>query len=181
MFRFSLLTDGVMLFRTFLRREFAEENLDFVLKVNQYRDCSPRKKPRMAWKIYKVQQLSKIILNLSPLKAQFPFYFQTYIAIGAPHEVNLDMLSRQSTDLAMITPHLSTFDAAQKRIINLLENGAYKRFLEWNIYKELVKEMEEEEEAQKGNCEETALQETHKHDKIMLIRKICLGVQKKHK
>ena len=109
-----VFSDGTALFRAFLQKEYAEENLDFVLKVNRYRECSPRKRQRMAWKLYK-----------------------TYIAIGAPHELNLDMLSRKVTDLAMITPHVSTFDSAQKRVHNLLENDAYNRFLKWNIYLQL--------------------------------------------
>lgn len=63
--------------------------------------------------------------------------YKTYIAIGAPHELNLDILSRKVTDLAMITPHVSTFDSAQKRVHHLLENDAYKRFLKWDIYLQL--------------------------------------------
>ena len=107
--------DGIALFRAFLQKEYAEENLDFVLKVTAYKECSPRKRQKMAWKLYK-----------------------TYIAIGAPHELNLDILSRRVTDLAMITPHVSTFDSAQKRVFNLLENDAYRRFLQWDIYQQLA-------------------------------------------
>ncbi len=43
--------------------------------MRQYRDCdSPQKRQKMAWKMYK-----------------------TYVAIGAPHELNLDILSRKVT------------------------------------------------------------------------------------
>ena len=118
--------DGTALFRAFLQREFAEENLDFILKVRQYRDCeSPQKRQKLAWKMYKM-----------------------YIAIGAPHELNLDILSRKVTDLAIITPHISTFDSAHKRIFNLLENDAYRRFLEWDVYKQLVDELRHQQEQQ---------------------------------
>ena len=120
--RYVNLPDGTALFRAFLQKEYAEENLDFVLKVTQYRECSPRKRPKLAWKLYK-----------------------TYIAIGSPHELNLDILSRKVTDLAMITPHVSTFDSAQKRVINLLENDAYRRFLRWDIYLELIADHDKEE------------------------------------
>jgi len=47
-------------------------------------------------------------------------------------------MSRKVTTLAMITPHLSTFDTARGRIMNLLSNDAYIRFLEWEIYRELA-------------------------------------------
>ena len=122
---------GTALFRAFLQREYAEENLDFVLKVERYREANSKKREREAWKLYR-----------------------TYIAIGAPHELNLDILSRkvrignstkvpltrifQVTDLAMITPHVSTFDTAQRRVVNLLQNDAYPRFLRWNVYLRLA-------------------------------------------
>ena len=32
----------------------------------------------------------------------------------------------QVTELAMITPHVSTFDTAQRRIVSLLQNDAYR-------------------------------------------------------
>ena len=63
---------GAALFRAFLQKEYAEENLDFVLRVEKYRECTPKKREKEAWKIYR-----------------------TYIAIGAPHELNLDILSRK--------------------------------------------------------------------------------------
>ena len=86
-----------------------------MLKVQKYRELDSKKRVKMAWKLYR-----------------------NYIAIGAPHELNLDILSRKVTDLSMITPHLSTFDTSQKRIYNLLENDAYQRFLRWHIYLQLV-------------------------------------------
>lgn len=58
--------------------------------------------------------------------------------MGAKHELNLDSMSRKVTTLAMITPHLTTFDTAKARIMNLLSNDAYMRFLNWNIYKDLA-------------------------------------------
>ena len=64
--------------------------------------------------------------------------YRDYIAVGAKHELNLDSMSRKVTTLAMITPHLSTFDTARGRIMNLLSNDAYIRFLEWEIYRELA-------------------------------------------
>ena len=66
---------GTALFRAFLQREYAEENLDFVIKVERYREISAKKREREAWKMYR-----------------------TYIAIGAPHELNLDILSRKVND-----------------------------------------------------------------------------------
>ncbi|XP_040574033.2 regulator of G-protein signaling 8 [Lepeophtheirus salmonis] len=108
---------GAALFRAFLQQEYAEENLDFIVKVDEYRntESSPKGRQRLAWRLY-----------------------SNYIAIGSPNEINLDVLSRRVTDLAMITPHLSTFDAAQRRIFSLLQNDAYKRFLRWEVYTNLL-------------------------------------------
>ena len=108
--------DGTALFRAFLQREHAEENLDFILKVDKYKNMDNlARRQRMAWDLYR-----------------------DYIAVGAKHELNLDSMSRKVTTLAMITPHLSTFDTARGRIMNLLSNDAYIRFLEWEIYRELA-------------------------------------------
>ena len=53
-----------------------------------------QKRQRMAWDLYR-----------------------DYIAVGAKHELNLDSMSRKVTTLAMITPHLTTFDTARARIM----------------------------------------------------------------
>ena len=63
---------GTALFRAFLQREYAEENLDFILQVERYWEATPKKRGKEAWRIYR-----------------------TYICIGSPHELNLDMLSRK--------------------------------------------------------------------------------------
>ena len=42
----------------------------------------------------------------------------------------------------MITPHLTTFDTAKARIMNLLSNDAYMRFLNWNIYQDLANQQQ---------------------------------------
>ena len=99
-----------------MQSKYADENLDFILKVDKYKNIDNlARRQRMAWDLYR-----------------------DYIAVGAKHELNLDSMSRKVTTLAMITPHLSTFDTARGRIMNLLSNDAYIRFLEWEIYRELA-------------------------------------------
>lgn len=68
--------------------------------------------------------------------------YRDYIAVGAKHELNLDSMSRKVTTLGMITPHLTTFDTARARIMNLLSNDAYMRFQSWEIYRELASKQE---------------------------------------
>lgn len=38
----------------------------------------------------------------------------------------------------MITPHVGTFDTAQRRVLNLLQNDAFPRFLRWSVYQRLA-------------------------------------------
>lgn len=87
-----------------------------MLKVEEYKKIETlEKKKRFAWKLY-----------------------CHYIVVGAPKELNLDLMSRKVCELGMITPHLSTFDVAQKKIFNILESDAYRRFLQWKIYRQLA-------------------------------------------
>jgi len=111
-----------------------------------------QRRQRLAWKLYR-----------------------DYVAIGAPHELNLDILSRRVTDLAILTPHYATFDASYKRIFNVLEMDAYarydvalytfnpllRRFLQWEVYKNLSAEGRQEEDAnqnQKNGNDSTSSQ-----------------------
>ena len=75
---------------------------------------------------------------------KYALFFLRCFAIGAP----LSKYSVRNQDLAIITPHISTFDSAHKRILNLLENDAYRRFLEWDVYKQLESESQQEQQQQ---------------------------------
>jgi hypothetical protein len=68
--------------------------------------------------------------------------YRDYIAVGSKNELNLDSMSRRVTTLGMITPHLTTFDTARARVLNLISNDAYMRFLNWEIYRELSRPKE---------------------------------------
>ena len=74
--------DGTALFRAFLQREHAEENLDFILKVDKYKNMDNlARRQRMAWDLYR-----------------------DYITVGAKHELNLDSMSRKSKLILCLTP-----------------------------------------------------------------------------
>lgn len=60
------------------------------------------------------------------------------MAIGSPREVNLDIEIRAHTAQNILNPSFDTFDRAQKRIQALMEKDSYPRFLESDLYKNLL-------------------------------------------
>ncbi|UJR36632.1 hypothetical protein I4U23_029351 [Adineta vaga] len=107
---------GQALFRAFLRTEFSEENLEFWLACDDFRNCKEPKRSGKAKKIY-----------------------MDFIAIGAPKQVNLDTETRMSTIANIDNPPLETFDRAQRRIQGLMEKDSYQRFLKSELYINLLR------------------------------------------
>lgn len=107
---------GQALFRAFLRTEFSEENLEFWLACDEFRNCKEPKRSAKAKKIY-----------------------MDFIATGAPKQVNLDTETRMSTNATIDNPPLETFDRAQRRIQGLMEKDSYQRFLKSELYVNLLR------------------------------------------
>jgi hypothetical protein len=61
------------------------------------------------------------------------------VAVGAPREVNLEIEIRNQTAQNILNPTHDCFDRAQKRIQALMEKDSYPRFLESDLYKNLIK------------------------------------------
>jgi len=61
------------------------------------------------------------------------------VAVGAPREVNLEIEIRTQTAQNILNPTHDCFDRAQKRIQALMEKDSYPRFLESDLYKNLIK------------------------------------------
>lgn len=93
-------------FRSFLRTEFSEENLDFWLACEEYR-VSP----------------------INTQKAQACGIYNQFINPDAPQEVNLDAETREGLLTVMDAPCADTFNTAQQRIFNLMAKDSFPRFL----------------------------------------------------
>ncbi|XP_041868262.1 regulator of G-protein signaling 1 [Melanotaenia boesemani] len=109
---------GVSVFGAFLRSEFSEENLEFYLACEQYKQSSNN---------FSLQRRAKNICT-------------TYILPGAPREVNLDSKIRDLTIQMLQAPSRNSLLHAQKRIYSLLDTDCYPRFLQSSIYLSLLQE-----------------------------------------
>jgi hypothetical protein len=111
----QLLADeyGRLLFGEFLRGEFSEENLEFWLACERYRNSA----------------------STDCLPALAENIFTDFVAAQAPREINLDSGTRQQTAVNVLSPDRTTFQSAQKRIQALMERDSYRRFLESDIYR----------------------------------------------
>ncbi|XP_063794157.1 regulator of G-protein signaling 3-like [Pseudophryne corroboree] len=107
---------GRAVFRVFLQSEFSDENLDFWLACEDYRDTHP-----------------SFILHSRARKI-----YQHYIAFQSPKEVNLDASTRELTEHNLLLPTRTTFDEAQRRIYGLMERDSYPRFLRSDLYQSML-------------------------------------------
>ncbi|KAK2167899.1 hypothetical protein LSH36_22g01019 [Paralvinella palmiformis] len=115
----ALLKDkvGMELFKDFLRTEFSEENVEFWIACEEYKNVKSNK-----------------------LNARAEEIFSDYVAVQAPREINLDSKTRMATRDLMEKPDRQTFELAQKRIQALMDKDSYPRFLRSDVYQKLLSE-----------------------------------------
>ncbi|KAL4660122.1 regulator of G-protein signaling 5-like [Arapaima gigas] len=98
---------GLASFRSFLRSEFSEENIEFWVACEDFKKTkSPVKMAAKAKKIY-----------------------EEFIQTEAPREVNIDHFTKDVTLKNLVGLSPATFDLAQKRIFALMEKDSFGRFL----------------------------------------------------
>uniref|UniRef100_A0A5F9C558 Regulator of G-protein signaling 5 n=1 Tax=Oryctolagus cuniculus TaxID=9986 RepID=A0A5F9C558_RABIT len=108
---------GLASFKSFLKSEFSEENLEFWIACEEYKKIkSPAKMAEKAKQIY-----------------------EEFIQTEAPKEVNIDHFTKDITMKNLVEPSLSSFDVAQKRIHALMEKDSLPRFVRSEFYLELIK------------------------------------------
>ncbi|XP_061239777.1 regulator of G-protein signaling 21 [Bos javanicus] len=111
---------GLDAFRTFLKSEFSEENVEFWLA------CEDFKKTESAEKIASKARM----------------IYSEFIEADAPKEINIDFSTRDLISKNIAEPTLKCFDEAQKLIYSLMANDSFPRFLKSEIYKKLVNSKE---------------------------------------
>ncbi|XP_048474020.1 regulator of G-protein signaling 8-like [Rhincodon typus] len=115
----KLLADkrGVAAFRAFLRSEFSEENIDFWLACEDYKNTKTSSKL-----VFKAQKI-----------------YDEFVKVQAPKEVNLDSLTRKIVTRNLANPNNSCFQVAQERTYTLMEKDSFPRFLKSNLSFNLLK------------------------------------------
>ncbi|XP_067893828.1 regulator of G-protein signaling 21-like [Heterodontus francisci] len=107
---------GLIAFKTFLKSEYNDENIEFWLACEDYKKIkSPTKQASKAKKI-----------------------FSDFIETMSPKEINLDYYTKDTITKNLQHPTYSCFEAAQKKIYGLMENNCYIRFLQSNIYQNIL-------------------------------------------
>uniref|UniRef100_A0A2I4C7A7 Regulator of G-protein signaling 4 n=1 Tax=Austrofundulus limnaeus TaxID=52670 RepID=A0A2I4C7A7_AUSLI len=107
---------GRTVFTTFLKSEFSQENVDFWIACEDYKNTPPSKAATKAKQIY-----------------------QQFVEADAPNEVNLDAVTREKTRQEVEDGSPSCFDEAQKMIYKLMEKDSYRRFLKSKLIQDLCR------------------------------------------
>ncbi|XP_020489407.2 regulator of G-protein signaling 4 [Labrus bergylta] len=123
---------GRSVFTSFLRSEFSQENMDFWVACEGYKNTDPSKFTTRAKQIY-----------------------QQFVKADAPNEVNLDAATRDLTKQKLENACPSCFVEAQKMIYTLMEKDSYRRFLNSQLMRDLcqTRKAATEEKKEKKNCD----------------------------
>lgn len=108
--------DGLEAFTRFLKNEFSEENIEFWIACEDFK---------------KIKDPQQIALTAKAI-------FEKFIQNDAPQEVNLDFHTKEGISQSIVQPTLHSFDAAQSRVYQLMEQDSYTRFLKSDIYLSLL-------------------------------------------
>ncbi|NP_001085790.1 regulator of G-protein signaling 18 L homeolog [Xenopus laevis] len=108
--------DGIEAFKKFLKMEFSDENLEFWLECEEYKQIKTNK-----------------LMNDKAKSLH-----EKYIQMDSPREVNLDFTTKEITKKSIEHPAQTSFDLAQTKIYTLMEKDSYPRFLKSNIYSDML-------------------------------------------
>ncbi|XP_019714848.1 regulator of G-protein signaling 8-like, partial [Hippocampus comes] len=108
---------GLAVFRHFLRSEYSEENLDFWLAVEKFKQTCP---------------LSKMADRANKI-------YEEFISCSASRQINVDSNIRELTQRSLrLGAETTSFQLAQDQIFSLMEADSYPRFLRSRLYAQLA-------------------------------------------
>lgn len=110
---------GLATFRTFLKSEFSDENIEFWLTCEDYKKIKSS---------FKMSSRAKKI-------------YEQFIKAESPKEINIDYHTREQIKRIVKTPTINCFDDAQKIVFGLMERDSYPRFLRSDIYRGLLESL----------------------------------------
>uniref|UniRef100_A0A3Q3X0P8 Regulator of G-protein signaling 8 n=1 Tax=Mola mola TaxID=94237 RepID=A0A3Q3X0P8_MOLML len=107
---------GLAAFRTFLKTEFSDENIEFWMACEEYK---------------KIKSSTKLVSKANKI-------YKEFIDIQAPREVNIDHRTREKTKQSLEDPSPTSFNEVQAKIYSLMERDSYPRFLRSKMYQDMV-------------------------------------------
>ncbi|XP_026053857.1 regulator of G-protein signaling 13 isoform X2 [Carassius auratus] len=110
---------GLATFRTFLKSEFSDENIEFWLTCEDYKKITSS---------YKMSSKARKI-------------FEQFVEAESPKEINIDYQTREEIKRKVRSPTPQCFDEAQKIVYGLMERDSYPRFLRSEMYKTLLESL----------------------------------------
>ncbi|XP_077391000.1 regulator of G-protein signaling 8-like [Festucalex cinctus] len=108
---------GLAAFRTFLKTEFSDENIEFWMACEDYK---------------KIRSSTKLVSRANKI-------FKEFIDVQAPREVNMDYQTREKTKRILEDPDPGSLNEAQAIVYTLMEKDSYPRFLKSKLYQDIVK------------------------------------------
>ncbi|KAK7144853.1 hypothetical protein R3I94_011061 [Phoxinus phoxinus] len=106
--------DGRRAFASFLQSEYSQENIEFWVACEDFKQTS----------VDKMNLKAKMI-------------FEQYVDADSPSEVNLDSATREQARKNLERCDASCFEEAQSKIFSLMEKDSYRRFLKSKLFLEL--------------------------------------------
>ncbi|XP_051549744.1 regulator of G-protein signaling 21-like isoform X1 [Myxocyprinus asiaticus] len=110
---------GLATFRTFLKSEFSDENIEFWLTCEDYK---------------KITSSHKMSLKAKKI-------FEQFIEAESSKEINIDYQTREEIKRNVRSPTVQCFDEAQKIVFGLMERDSYPRFLRSEMYRTLLESL----------------------------------------
>ncbi|XP_068604675.1 regulator of G-protein signaling 13-like [Brachionichthys hirsutus] len=107
---------GEKIFRSFLKSEFSDENVEFWLVCEDYKKIGSS---------FRMSSRARTI-------------FKRYVQPEAVREINIDHKTRDSIRRNVKAPTAVCFDDAQRIVYSLMERDSYPRFLRSDIYRALL-------------------------------------------
>ncbi|XP_075901484.1 regulator of G-protein signaling 8-like [Nelusetta ayraudi] len=107
---------GLAAFRTFLKSEFSDENIEFWMACEEYK---------------KIKNSSKLLSKATKI-------YKEFIDSQAPREVNIDHRTREKTKQSLQDPTPTSLNEVQAKVYSLMERDSYPRFLRSKMYQDMV-------------------------------------------
>ncbi|XP_076010598.1 regulator of G-protein signaling 21-like [Genypterus blacodes] len=110
---------GLATFRSFLKSEYSDENIEFWLTCEDY----------------------KRIKSSFRMSSRAKKTYEQFIKAESPKEINIDHHTREQIKRNVTSPTVHCFDDAQRIVYGLMERDSYPRFLRSDVFRTLLENL----------------------------------------